>query len=265
MKQFLEICEAASRAGGAELLSWRGRFAVREKAAADLVTEADFASQAKIREMIISAFPGHGFLGEEADGVVGGGRASDYRWIVDPLDGTTNYVHGLPFYSVSIALEQAGQIIVATIYDPVRDECFTAIRGRGAWLNGERVKTSSVMSLSRAVVATGFSAGVKNGADEIDRFICILTRCQALRRMGSAALNMCYVACGRMDGYFATSVKAWDVAAGVLIVAEAGGVVGSIDGGPLDINAPRLLASSTQELHDEIIVQLAIANSAGVE
>ena len=254
MNKFLEICEAAARAGGAELLAWRGKFEIREKAVADLVTEADFASQAKIRAMIADAFPEHDFLGEEADGVASRADSADYRWIVDPLDGTTNYVHGLPFYSVSIALEFEGAIMVGTIYDPVSEECFSAIRGEGAFLNGAPIQTSGITEISQSLVAAGFAAGVCEGAPEIDRFIRVLTRCQTLRRTGSAALNLCYVACGRMDSYFATSIKTWDVAAGALIVAEAGGIVGAIEGGELDISDPRLLVSATRNLHDAMLV-----------
>src|SRR5262249_39408329 len=157
------------------------------------------------------------------------GLDAEYCWVVDPLDGTTNYVHQLPHYAVSIALVERGRPIVGVILDPVHNECFAAQRGRGATLNGHAIRTSRAQELSQALVAASFAAQVVPGSRELDQFVAAVLECQAVRRTGSAALNMAYVACGRMDAFWALSTKAWDVAAGAVIVEEAGGVVSAID------------------------------------
>jgi myo-inositol-1(or 4)-monophosphatase len=234
----------------------------REKGPRDLVTDADLASQKAIREVLLDAFPEHDFLGEESE--EGGGEpghARPYRWIVDPLDGTANYVHGMRGFSVSIGLEYRGQMLVGVVYDPVSEECFTAGSGAGAWLNGQSIQASSCDRLSRALVAVSFSARVERDSPQIRRFIEVVTECQSLRRMGSAALNLSYMACGRLDGYFATSLKTWDVAAGVLIAREAGVRVSSVDGSPFDLTRPWLAAAATKPLHEQLLRVLARAES----
>ena len=251
MPDFKTTCEDAARAGGAVLLDWAGRFAVREKGPADLVTEADFASQQVIRERLLSAFPDHGFVGEENGEDIRPEAA--YRWIVDPLDGTTNYVHQLPQYSVSVALEHEGRIIAGTVFDPVADECFSAARGQGAFLNGRRLIVSRVRELPQALVAASFPACVRRDAQEIKDFIEVLLVAQAVRRMGSSALNLCYVAAGRFDAYWATETKTWDVAAGFLMIEEAGGVISNLQGAPYDLRKPRFVAAANEALQQQII------------
>ncbi len=256
MPDFLTVCEQAARAGAAVLIQMRRGFRVREKGPRDLVTEADTASQAAIRSVLLDAFPDHGFLGEETlpdggakESGAPGGPAAEYRWVVDPLDGTVNYVHQLPGYAVSVALERAGEPVVGAVLDPIIDECFTARAGGGAFLNGEPIRVGDCTLLDQALVAVSFSSNVPRGSPEIARFVEALHACQSLRRMGSAALNLCYVASGRLDAYFATSLKRWDAAAGVLIVREAGGVVSDLAGGSLDLGRPSLMAAGTPVLH----------------
>lgn len=257
MNEFLKVCESAARAGGAVLLDWAGRFNVREKGPADLVTEADLASQEVVRGHLLGAFPKHGFLGEENSSIPS--RDNGYRWIVDPLDGTTNYVHGIPQYCVSVALEQNGKVVVGTVFDPVGQECFTAASGEGAWLNGKPIRVSEMAKLDHAVVAMSLPPAIERDHIELKQFIEVVVRAQSMRRMGSSALNLCYVACGRFDAYFSNSTKVWDIAAGVLLVREAGGLVVTPDGGELDLHRPRFVAASTPALSAELRAVLASA------
>lgn len=256
MHDYITVCEQAARQGGAVLLDWQGRINPREKAPKDLVSEADLASQQTIYDTIHGAFPDHDFLGEEADEDEVHSRESDFRWIVDPLDGTVNYVHQLPAYSVSVALEHRGVLQVGVVYDPIADECFSAARGKGAFLNGTKISVSKCHSLSAALAAASFSAGVTRESDEISRFLNVLVECQALRRLGSAALNLAYLASGRLDAYWATSVKIWDVAAGLLLLEEAGGVTSGVDGEPFDLSRPHFAAAATRSLHTELVATL---------
>ena len=261
--EFIKTCEEAARAGGAVLLEWQGKFNVREKGAADLVTEADLASQEKIRSILLGKFPDHAFLGEEDTLPSEGEKLTpdQYRWICDPLDGTTNYVHALPLFSVSIALELAGKVVVGVVLDPVSNECFSAVRGGGAYLNGSPIQTSNVDSLNDALAAASFSPRVPANSPQIAHFLAVLRTSQAVRRLGSAALNLAYLASGRLDAYWASSVKTWDVAAGVLLVEEAGGVLSGIDGGPLDLARPCFAASAGKKLHTELLHTLNQAES----
>ncbi len=245
----LQLCERAARAGGQELLNWVSRFGVREKGPSDLVTEADWASQEAIRRVVLDAYPQYGFVSEELDAT--SGLTAEYCWVVDPLDGTTNYVHHVSHYAVSIALLHRGIPIVGVVFDPVHDECFTAAAGEGAWLNRQPIRTSGVNQLSQALVAASFSAKVEPQSPEIGQFIAAVVHAQAVRRTGSAALNLCYVAAGRFDAFWALSTKIWDVAAGALIVSEAGGVVTLLDGKPMGLDFPHPVASATSTLHDE--------------
>ncbi|MDX1947463.1 MAG: inositol monophosphatase family protein [Pirellulaceae bacterium] len=263
MPDFLEVCVEAAQAGGEVLLDWQHRFKPREKGPKDLVTEADVAAQEAIRGILLRAFPDHDFLAEEeaADRKSQGlapipPRRSEFRWIVDPLDGTANYVHKLQNFAVSIALEQGSELIAGCILDPISRECFTARRGGGALLNGQAIRASQCQSLDEAMVAVSFSANVPRGSIEITRFIEVLHAAQSVRRLGSAALNLCYVASGRLDAYWATSVAAWDVAAGILILREAGGIVTQVDGKPLDIEKPEMLASCGPAVHAQALAML---------
>lgn len=252
MSSFLATAEYAARAAGKILLDWRGRINPREKGRNDLVTEADFAAQRAIEEIVLGEFPHHQFLGEEnEEGKLPPAESarSPFRWIVDPLDGTANYVHQLPMFAVSIALERNGEIVLGVIFDPVADECFTAALGEGVRMNGKRLQTSGCMRIERAMVAVSFANDVDRGSVEIGRFIEALVACRSVRRLGSAALNLAYIAAGRLDAYWASSVKAWDIAAGVLMVREAGGMVTNLAGGPLDLAKANFLAAATPTLH----------------
>ena len=247
MPDFLDICDQAARSGGRALLDWIGRHDVREKGPSDLVTEADLASEEAVRKVIFKAFPEHHLISEERD--TGHDLLAEYCWIVDPLDGTTNYVHQMPHYAVSVALAQRGQPIVGVVYDPVHDECFAARRGQGATLNGQQIRVSGVKQLSDALVAASFAAKVDIHSAEVAQFLAALEQCQAVRRTGSAALNLCYLAAGRFDVFWALSTKAWDVAAGALLVEEAGGMITHHEGAPFGLTRPCPLASATAELH----------------
>lgn len=263
MRDYLTVCEEAARAGGEVLLKWRGRISPREKSRNDLVTEADLASQQAIRQVLLDAFPGHAFLGEEQDQASAGEShpPTEARWIVDPLDGTTNYVHGVPAFSVSVALEWRGELQVGVIYDPVADECFTAEARSGAFLNGRRIAVSDCEALDQALVAASLPPIVYRGSEELEKFLEVLINCQALRRFGSSALNLAYLAAGRIDAYWATSTKIWDVAAGILLVSEAGGVVTSSEGGPFDLSRPQFAAAATPRLHGDLLAALRRAGT----
>jgi myo-inositol-1(or 4)-monophosphatase len=255
-RPFLALSEQAARLGAGILMDWRDKFTAREKGPKDLVTEADLASQVAIKQLVLTAHPDHDWLGEE-DGSFGGAateRKSDFRWIVDPLDGTANYVHRLQTFATSVGLEHKGQIIAGTVFDPLTDECYTAALGHGAFLNGKPIRVSDCNEISHALVAISFRANVLRGSLDVRRMVETLHACQSIRRLGSAALNCCYVAAGRLDGYFATSgIQAWDVAAGVLIMTEAGATLTGIEGEPLDINRPELLAASSPRLHEQML------------
>ena len=252
MSELLETCELAARAGASELLSWRGRFETREKAPADLVTDADLASQAAIRAEIAARFPHHLFVGEEKTSQVEVGD-DDFVWLVDPLDGTTNYIHGYPCYAVSIAVARGRELLAGVIYDPLANELFFAEQGRGAWCNGERLKTSNVASVGEALVAVSLPPRVGPETPDLADFIRMVQYSQAVRRSGSAALNLAYVAHGRLDAFWATKIQPWDVAAGVLLVREAGGIVTGRDGGEFDVWRPHFVSAAGAQLHGELM------------
>ncbi len=253
MADFLEVCEAAVRQAGHLLVEKQGRVSVREKGPADLVTEADLASQELIQRTLLEAYPDHVFLGEEDDtGMSQAPGQGEYRWIADPLDGTTNYVHGVPFFCVSLALERAGELLVGAVYNPVADECYTAAAGEGAFLNGSPIRTSEVSRLSESLAATGFPTVVTPESPDFQLFLKAVRRCQAVRRTGSCALNLCYLAAGRFDVAWSYGAKIWDVAAGVLIIREAGGVVSAPDGGGFVIDDPQLLAAAGPNLYTDL-------------
>lgn len=253
MSDFLDVCQRGAREAGALLLERMGRVEVQSKGRADLVTEADFASQELIRQVVLNAFPDHVLLGEEdLPGASAEAGEAAYRWIVDPLDGTTNYVHQVPHFAVSLALEHLGEVIVGAVYNPAADECFTAERGRGAWLNGRPIRTSQVATLSEALAAVGFPAVVTRESPDLRMFLAALEVCQAIRRTGSAALNLCYLANGRFDAAWSYCTKIWDVAAGILIVREAGGAVTSPEGEAFDLARAHYLAAANPQLHSEL-------------
>jgi myo-inositol-1(or 4)-monophosphatase len=252
----LDTCEAAARAGGRELAAWRGRFRMREKGVADYVTDADLASQAAIRQVIADRFPDHDFIGEEQPPETFADCADRFNWIVDPLDGTTNYIHGFPCYAVSVAVACGKELLAGVVYDPVRDECFAAAAGQGASCNGARLTTSSVTRLERALVVVSLPARVDRNATDLLDFIEATQVCQAVRRTGSAALNLAHVASGVMDAFWASHIHPWDVAAGVLLIREAGGVVTARDGCEFDLWRPNFLAAASSQLHAQLLTAL---------
>jgi myo-inositol-1(or 4)-monophosphatase len=204
---------------------------VSTKGRHDYVTEVDRAAEAAIIDVLHSAYPDHAFLAEES-GASAPGTEPDYLWIIDPLDGTTNFVHGFPQYAVSIALKHRGQIMQAVIYDPTRNELFTASRGRGAFLNDRRIRVSRRAKLGEALIGTGFPFRQLDHLDEYVRMFKLITEQTAgIRRPGAAALDLAYVAAGRLDGFWEFGLAPWDVAAGALLIIEAGGLIGDFDGG----------------------------------
>jgi myo-inositol-1(or 4)-monophosphatase len=252
MTELLETCEAAARAGGRELLAWRGRFQTRQKAPADLVTDADMASQSAVRSEILARYPDDSFVGEEQllfEPIIAEDRSV---WIADPLDGTTNYVHGYPFYSVSVAVARGNKLLAGVVYDPLTDECFAAERGCGASCNGERLTTSRIASVGEALVAVSLPPRVAADAPDLMDFVRVAQVSQAVRRSGSAALNLAYVASGRLDAFWATTINPWDVAAGILLIQEAGGVVTGRDGGAFDLWNPHFIAAAGDDLHRQL-------------
>jgi myo-inositol-1(or 4)-monophosphatase len=237
-------CEAARRAA-AVIEEWRPRFSVREKGRFDLVTEADVASQQAISTYLQARVPDHGFLGEEDKSGHGRpGPEAPPTWIVDPIDGTTNYVHGFPMYCVSIGLQAAGELVVGVVLDPTRQELFEAAKGQGAWLNGRPLRPSRVDRLEEALLATGFPADVRSQDRILDWWRHFSLRAQSVRRTGSTALNLAYVAAGRFDGYWAFDNHPWDVAGAVVLVREAGGVITNVDGSAFDPYTPDAAASN---------------------
>lgn len=239
----LEVALAAAQAGCAVLRRGRerlGEVRCTAKAVGDLTTDVDRASEAAIMERIRDAFPGHALTGEE-----GGDRGdAPCRWIVDPLDGTVNFVHGLPYYAVSIALEVEGRIDLAVVADPERGEVFTARRGGGAFLNGTRLGVSACAGLDQAVVGTVVPPpGWPELGLYLARFCRVAGRAAGIRRAGAAALDLAYLAAGRLDGFFVMSLKTWDIAAGSLLVTEAGGLVADIDGDRDPVRTNRLVAA----------------------
>lgn len=249
---YLRVCEEAVRLGGRVVQDWVGRFEVRKKGPADLVTQADLAAQEAVRQAVLGAFPEHCLLGEEKTPGEATADRAEFRWIVDPLDGTTNFVHGVPHYGVSLALERNGELLVGAVYDPSLDECFTAAAGRGAWLNGRPIRASEVSAMSEALAAVGFPPNVGRESPDLRLFLEILSRCQAIRRTGSSALNLCYLAAGRFDVYWSYSTNIWDVAAGVLIVREAGGWITSPSGGEFSLEEAHFLAAANRGLHAQL-------------
>jgi myo-inositol-1(or 4)-monophosphatase len=250
-RQLLAICDEAAQAGARQLLHWKGRFTHREKAARDLVTDADLASEQAIRQVIAAHYPDHGVLGEEAPAADQLDRP--YCWVVDPLDGTTNYVHGFPCYAVSIAVAHRGQLLAGVVYDPEREERFAAARGAGAHLNGKKITASGAAHVSDALLAVSFPAQVTPQSPDLRAFLRVAPLCQAVRRTGSAALNLAYVACGRLDAHWAHDIRPWDAAAGVLLVQEAGGIATASSGRPFELAAGNYLAAATAALHEELV------------
>ena len=252
MAGFLGVAwEAANAAGEIIRANWDQPKTIDYKGAIDLVTSVDRLSERKIVDLLQRNFPGHSILAEEETAVEG--AQNEYRWILDPLDGTTNFAHGYPQFCVSIGLERNGQVIVGLVYDPLRRECFRAVREQGATLNGKSIRTSTVNELDKSLLATGFPYDHRENADfYLSYFKAFMRRCQGIRRGGSAALDLCYVACGRLDGFWELKLKPWDTAAGALIVAEAGGKLSDFTGKPFSIWGNETLAANAG-IHDEMV------------
>jgi myo-inositol-1(or 4)-monophosphatase len=237
----------ARQAGEILRLGYAGEHQVEYKGAIDLVTEMDHASEALLLGEIGRQFPGHQIVSEEA-GLIPGAAAS--QWYVDPLDGTVNYAHGIPIFSVSIAYAQDGTVTLGAVYDPLRDELFSAERGRGAWLNGNRLRVSAATELSRSLLVTGFPYDIRTTAhNNLDHYARFAVLSQGVRRLGSAAIDLCYVAAGRFDGYWELSLRPWDAAAGALIASEAGATVTTLDGGADVLTPPCSLLAAPATVH----------------
>jgi len=235
--------QAALAAGAVLRQNYLQPHQVMLKGAIDPVTETDLQSQETIITLIRQAFPDHGFLAEE--GKVGAGSPRPHRWIIDPLDGTVNFAHGFPMFCVSIAFEAEGVLKYGVIHDPLRDELFEAVQGQGATLNGRPIRVSTTDRLDRALLATGFPYDIRERLPEtLARLGRMLGVARGVRRAGSAALDMAYVACGRFDGFWEENLKPWDTAAGCLLIEEAGGRITTFSGENYDIYAPNIVASN---------------------
>jgi myo-inositol-1(or 4)-monophosphatase len=237
----LSAAMAVAEQAGDILMSRFGKaLAIRYKDRINLVTRADRTSERVIVQRLQKSYPAYGILAEEGTGIQG-----DTRWLIDPLDGTTNYVHGYPVFCVSIALEKEGRIVLGVIYDPTRKEMFTAQQGKGAFLNRRRIRVSGTRDIHRAFLVTGFAYDVQTSKDNnLDHFAAFIRKAQAVRRDGSAALNLAYLACGRFDGFWELKLHPWDTAAGSLLVAEAGGKTTDFRGGPFSIYGHETLATN---------------------
>jgi myo-inositol-1(or 4)-monophosphatase len=267
LNSFLAAAQDAARQAGQVLLAKLDSATVREKSPKDLVTDADVAAQRVIRQALLPRFPDHRFLGEELDLIeekieLDHLPADAYCWVVDPIDGTANYVHRLPNFAVSIALVRRGRTEVGIVYDPMADEMFSAILGGGAQLNNRPIQATACVSLEQALIAASFPPSVRRDSIEIQQFIEVLLQSQSIRRLGSAALNLCYVGCGRLDGYWAGRVQAWDIAAGALIATEAGAVLTARDGGEFKLTAGNLTIAATLPLHRQLTACLDLPLSA---
>jgi len=248
---YLETAVEIAREAGSVLANYFERRVTFElKGEFDLVTEADRASEKLVVERLRSRFPSHAVVAEE-----GGGHesASEYRWFVDPLDGTTNFAHSFPMFNVTLGLERAGEIIAGVIYDPIRQEMFTAERGGGAWLNNRRIRVSSVQDVGDSLSSTGFPSRKRHHNVNIHFYYQLAMASHGVRRTGSAALDLAYVACGRLDFFWEFGLKPWDMAAGVLLVQEAGGCVSDMKGAPHRVAASEHLLADNGALHAPVL------------
>ena len=242
-----------AREAGNLLVQRLGVAKITSKGDINLVTEADIAAEELIIERIRSHYPQHGILAEESgEAILVGGKRSEWKWIIDPLDGTTNYAHGYPCFCVSIALEHDGELMLGVVYDPMRAEMFAAERGQGATLNDRRIRVSSVDDLNCAMLCTGFPYNVRERPDFAREFAKFTMAAQAVRRDGSAALDLAYVACGRFDGFWEDGLNAWDIAAGALLISEARGKITNYKDEPLDIYNEQVLATNGL-IHDTMM------------
>ena len=261
-RDLAQACAEAARRGGEVLRArWGQRRTIEYKGGADLVTDADRASEAEVLAFIAARFPGAAVLAEES-GASGAAEAA-LRFVVDPLDGTTNYAHGLPQFAVNVAVEDAAGIAAGATYDPLRDELFVAARGEGATVGGERIQVTREAELRRSLLCTGFPPDVLRDPEPALRlFAAYLKQARAIRRLGSAALDLAYVACGRLDGFWEMRLKPWDLAPGILLVREAGGVVADFDGGQAMMATGEICAAGPA-LHPRLMEILRQVRGAG--
>ena len=261
----LEAARQAAQQAGQVLLDWMGRFSVRRKSGYnDLVTEADFAAQETVLGILRRRFPNDRFIAEEEDPQAGSNAEASRCWYIDPLDGTTNYVHGFGFFCVSIGLVQDGRPVVGIIYDPTRQECFAAAAGHGTTCNDVPLHSSGVDRLADALICGGLPNNVNEQPEELRIFSEIARRVQSIRRTGSSALALAYVAAGRVDGFWASQLMPWDAAAGVILTREAGGNVTTLDGEPFTVDSPPTLATNGV-LHPELVAAIASTQPARLE
>jgi myo-inositol-1(or 4)-monophosphatase len=260
--RYLEVAIAAAKeAGRIQRLHLGHLYRVEYKGEIDPVSEVDKLCEKAISQIVLDAFPDHDLLTEESPFK---GKGSPFRWIIDPIDGTTNYIHGFPFFCVSIGLEIEGEMTLGVVYDPLFNDLFQAEIGKGAFLNGNRISVSRAKNLDRSFLTTGFPYDVREHADFYLRFFReFMTKSVAIRRPGSAALDLCYVAAGRFDGYWELKIHSWDVAAGSLMVTESGGRVTDFENRPYNIYAEEIIASNGL-IHDEMlqVIQEVSKNSA---
>ena len=263
MNEFLKVASDTAREAGAVL---RREFdrpkKISYKGEVDIVTESDRRSEEIIVARIREHFPDHAIIAEEGGGASAAAAGAKYCWHVDPLDGTTNFAHGYPCFAVSIGLSEDGEPIAGVVFNPVSDEFFTAARGEGAYLNGQPIHVSSIDKLATSLVATGFPTHQRKRSANMNYYWEFTLRSHGVRRDGSAALDLCSVACGRFDAYWEFRLNSWDTAAGALLVREAGGLVTAIEGGPYHLGGPSLLASNGL-IHDEMKAVSEIAERAG--
>jgi myo-inositol-1(or 4)-monophosphatase len=249
--------EAALKAGKILRENISGTRQITYKGDINLVTEMDMRSERQVVETLRAAFPNHGIVAEEETDIR---NDSGFTWIIDPLDGTTNYAHGYPCFSVSIALEHDGAIVAGVVYDPMRDELFSAQKSQGAFLNAKKISVSETDSLMKSLLATGFPYDRKvSEKNNMNYFHELLMASQEVRRDGSAALDLCSVASGRFDGFWELKLKPWDVAAGSLIVTEAGGLITDLSGKQFDLHAEEILASNVK-IHRQMVAKLQEAS-----
>src|SRR5437588_818302 len=249
---FVPAMAQIAREAGALLMEYfrqQVKVKVEYKGEADLVTVADRNSEMLIRERIKKQWPSHDVLGEE-QGLIDTG--SEYRWYVDPLDGTTNFAHGFPVFNVTLALERAGELVTGVIFDPIRNELFTTEKGAGAYLNGERIHVSSAHCVLESLLATGFPSRKRHENLNVHFYYQLAMLSHGVRRAGSAALDLAFVACGRLDAFWEFGLSPWDMAAGVLLVNEAGGATSDMMGGPVNLNGPHVLTDNGA-IHQEIL------------
>ena len=277
MSKYLDVAVNAALEAGAILKDKLGKVGRREKGPSDLVTEADVMAQRKVEEIVLKSFPDHCFICEESQGKTpsfgnlsesivpadqmlpesqcgsGAPESKPFTWIVDPLDGTTNFVHGVPFFCTSVALARGNDILCGVIFNPISDELFTAEKDQGAFLNGVEIKTTAETDPRHALTSISCATQTSHESPDYIVFKRCVPVCQSMRRTGSTALNLAFLACGRFDAMSSQCAHPWDVAAGVRVILEAGGVVTNVNGSPFDLARQPLLATANQELHDKFL------------